>query len=135
MTYALSAPLQAAVYQALLADAGVSGLVGADIYDALPTGSVPALYVLLGDEKVKDASDGSGQGAWHDFAISVVSEADGFANAKQVAGAVSDALVDAPLTLSTGRLVSLHFVKARASREPGGLRRINLTFRARLEAA
>ena len=72
MTYALSAPLQAAVYQALLADAGVSGLVGADIYDALPTGSVPALYVLLGDEKVKDASDGSGQGAWHDFAISVV---------------------------------------------------------------
>ncbi len=135
MTYALSAPLQAAVYQALLADAGVSDLVGTEIYDALPAGAMPPMYVLLGDEKVKDASDGTGQGAWHDFTVSVVSEAAGFSGAKEVAGAVSTALVDAPLTLSSGRLAGLRFVKARAAREPGGLRRINLTFRARVDAA
>ena len=44
------------------------------------------------------------------------------------------ALVDAEMSLSRGRLVALHFWRARARREgSGNLRRIDLTFRARVE--
>ena len=54
--------------------------------------------------------------------------------AKTVAGIVSDALVTADLSLERGRLVALHFDRARAAREgTGDLRRIDLTFRARVE--
>lgn len=52
--------------------------------------------------------------------------------AKTVAGEVSDARVDAPLTL-TGSLVGLHFLRATAKRlNTGDARRIDLTFRARV---
>ena len=50
-----------------------------------------------------------------------------------MAGAVCDALIDAPLSLVRGRLVSLRFRKAAASRVgTGDTRRIDLTFRARV---
>ncbi len=133
MSYALSGPLQAAVYAQLLADTQLAGLVGGDIYDAVPAGTLPSVYVALGPESVKEASDGSGAGAWHDFVISVVSEVAGFQSAKAVAGAVSDALDGGDLPLSRGRLIGLWFRKAKAVRESGGLRRIDLTFRARVE--
>ena len=63
MTYALAAGFQTAVYQHLLADAGVQAAVGAAIYDALPTGTLPNLYVTLGAEEALDRSDSSGAGA------------------------------------------------------------------------
>jgi hypothetical protein len=47
---------------------------------------------------------------------------------------VSDALVDADLTLTRGVLVALHFLKASARRiDEGDTRRIDLTFRARVQ--
>ncbi|PWG18272.1 DUF3168 domain-containing protein [Salibaculum griseiflavum] len=134
MSYAISAALQTAIYQALSADADVTALVGTDIYDALPAGTVPSLYIALGPEKASDASDQTGRGARHDFTVSVVTDSAGFASAKAVAAAVSDALVDAPLMLSRGRLVSLRFHRAKAVRvSPGDERRIDLTFRARVD--
>ncbi|MBN7785253.1 DUF3168 domain-containing protein [Ponticoccus gilvus] len=133
MSYAMSASLQAAVYAALQGDAPLGALVGDAIYDALPGGTVPPLYVALGPEKVTEAGDGSGPGALHEFVVSVVTSDSGFHAAKAAAGAVSDALHDGALTLGRGRLVGLWFRKARATRESGGLRRIDLTFRARLE--
>jgi hypothetical protein len=134
MSYAISAALQTAIYQALSADADVTALVGTDIYDALPAGTVPSLYIALGPEKASDASDQTGHGARHDFTVSVVTDSAGFASAKAVAAAVSDALVDAPLMLSRGRLVSLRFRRAKAVRvSPGDERRIDLTFRARVD--
>lgn len=133
MSYAMSAALQSAVYQHLMADVALTGLVGANIFDALPSGTVPTLYVAIGPEKTKDASDGLSGGAWHEFTISVVSESSGFAQAKLAAGAVSDALVDAPLTLTRGTLVGLWFRRAAAARVgTGTTRRIDLTFRARV---
>jgi len=93
MTYALSTGLQAAVFLALTADAGLNALVGTAIFDAPPGGVLPAAYVLLGEEDVRDRSDVSAGGAVHDFTISVYSGADGFTSAKAIAGAVSDALV------------------------------------------
>lgn len=134
MSYAVSTALQTAVFQALSADADVTALVGTDIYDALPAGTVPSLYIALGPERASDASDQTGHGARHDFTVSVVTDSAGFASAKAVAAAVSDALVDAPLTLTRGRLVSLRFRRAKAVRvSPGDERRIDLTFRARVD--
>lgn len=133
MSYAISAALQAAVFQTLSNDAGVAAQVGTAIYDALPGGSLPALYIVLGTEQVRDASDKTGRGALHDFTVSVVTEAAGFSSAKLAAAAVSDALVDAPLVLTRGTLVSLNFTKAKAARVgTGDMRQINLIFRARV---
>lgn len=134
MSYAVAAALQAGVYQRLVADQVLSDLVDGAIYDALPPGILPALYVALGPEKARDRSDATGRGAEHEFTVSVVTEAAGFASAKQAAAAVSDALIDAPLTLSRGRLVALMFVQARAARVGAGeQRQIDMTFRARVE--
>ena len=131
MSYAVSAALQVAVYQTLSADATLTGLVGTNIYDAIPTGTLPSLYVTLGPENVRDRSDKTGAGARHEFVVSVVTDTEGFASAKDAAGAVSDALVDANLTLSRGALIALNFVRAKAVRVgTADERRIDLTFRA-----
>lgn len=133
MTYAIAAALQTAVYTRLSADPALGALVGAAIYDAVPAGPLPPLYVVLGTEDVRDASDKTGNGANHALSIDVLSEAAGFAGAKAAAGAVCDALLDAPLTLSRGTLVGLHFTKAKAARtSTGNMRQITLTFRARV---
>ncbi len=133
MSYAVSAALQAAIYQRLVGDPAVTALVGDAVYDTLPSGPRPELYVALGPEQVRDQSDKTGDGALHDLTISVVSDLSGFSRAKDVAGAVSDALHDADLTLSRGTLVFLNFYRARATRARSGeTRRIDMTFRARV---
>ena len=49
------------------------------------------------------------------------------------AGAVSDALMAGLPALERGRVITLNFLKARARREEAGqIRRIDLTFRARV---
>ncbi|MDV7269986.1 DUF3168 domain-containing protein [Thioclava sp. A2] len=134
MSYAVAAALQAAVYQTLLADPALQALVGTAVYDAVPPGTVTGTYVSLGPEDAVDASDKTGDGARHDFVVSVVTDAAGFQAAKEVAAAISDALVDAPLMLARGSLVGLWFVSAKARRvRTGEARRIDLTFRARVE--
>ncbi|ETD85643.1 DUF3168 domain-containing protein [Rhodobacter capsulatus] len=134
MSYAVAGALQAAVYQQLRADAVLAALVGPAVYDAVPPGVLAGTYVSLGPEDVADASDKSGAGAVHDFVISVITDAAGFATAKAAAAAVSDALVGADLALSRGRLVGLWFLRAKARRvEKADMRRIDLVFRARVE--
>lgn len=134
MSYGVAAALQAAVYQALMADTALGALVGSNIYDAIPTGTLPSIYVALGPEQVGDASDKTGGGARHQFTVSVVTDSAGFASAKAAAAAISDALVDADLTLSRGSLVSLNFFRAKAVRVgTGDDRRIDLMFRARVQ--
>lgn len=134
MSFALSAPLQQAVYAALGDDPVLAGLVGTAIFDAAPTGVLPPVYVQLGGETVRDASDASGSGAIHWFDITVVSTEPGFAVAKRVAGAVSDVFNDGELTLNRGQLISLSFDRATA-RSVGAqqLRRVDMRFRARVQ--
>lgn len=133
MSYAVAAALQTAVYQALATDPALSAVVGDAVYDTLPAGVRPDLYVALGPEMARDASDKSGNGALHEFTISIVSDLTGFATAKAAAGAVSDALHTADLTLTRGHLVFLNFYRARARRTRNGqTRQIDLTFRARV---
>jgi hypothetical protein len=131
MSYAASAALQGAVYQRLT---GWSALAGVSVVDAVPPRSGTGTFVLLGPETVTDQSDKSGQGAEHQFQVAVISDAKGFMAAKVAAGHVSEALVGASLTLTTGSLVSLSFIRAAARRlNTGDSRRIDLTFRARIE--
>jgi hypothetical protein len=133
MSYAMSAALQTAIYQRLIGDPTLTGLVGSAIFDALPAGDVPPLYVTLGPETVRDQSDKTGAGALHELSILVVTQSAGFTQAKEAAAAVSDALVDAELSLTRGSLVSLNFLKASAARVGSGdTRRITLIFRARV---
>ena len=133
MTYAVSAALQRAIFEKLTTTTALTDLVGTDIFDALPSGPLPPLYVVLGAEDVRDASDKLAGGAWHQFTIAVVTLSAGFASAKAAAGAVCDALLDETLPLDRGQLVSLSFLKAKASRVgTGASRQINLIFRARV---
>jgi len=137
MTYALSEPLQRAVFEALLGDATLSSFVGSDIYDAplpLEVANGPSEYVTLGGESVRDASSGSEDGALHDFTVIVHSNASGFMISKQIAGAICDVLLDAQLPLARGKLVYLRFLKAKADAGiPPARRTITLNFRAFVE--
>jgi len=136
MSYGVSAALQEAVYGALNGDTILASFVGGAIFDAEPSGVLPSLYVTLGAENVRASSDVTAGGAIHEFVVSVVTDAAGFSGAKTVAAAVSDVLVDADLNLSRGALVSCRFFKARAVRDEAGVtRRIDLTFRARVDDA
>ena len=131
MTYAVSYALQAALFATLSADTSLNSLVGGNIFDATPSGTAPDLYVLIGDETVRDRSSKTHSAAYHDVVIRVVSDAAGFSTAKQVAAAVCDALIDASIPLNRGSLVGIRFVRARAVRgDSPGIRQIDLTFRA-----
>ena len=136
MSYALSPALQRAIFARLKADPTLIGLTGGTIFDSYPAGEVPPLYVALGPERVRDRSDKTGYAAQHDLTISVVTREPGFAIAKDVAAAVSDALVDAALPLSRGHLVGLRFLRANAARTgTNDTRRIDLIFRALVSGA
>lgn len=137
MSYAASVALQGAVYQRLQADPVLTGLVGDAIFDAMPAEAPSGVHVSLGPEEVKDAGDHSGPGSQHDFIVSVLSGTEGsagFAAVKAAAVAVSEALDAADLALEHGRLVGLWFLRAKARRvENGAARRVDLTFRARID--
>jgi len=130
MSYAAAAALQAAIFAHL---SSAPAMAGVDIFDAVPpTGT--GTFVLIGPEEATDQSDASGAGAEHRMVISVIADADGFLAAKTIAVDIADRLGDAALTLSRGRLVALQFLRARAKRSrDGDLRRIDMTFRARVE--
>ena len=133
MSYAVSAALQEAIFALLRADAGLKAITGGAIFDQPHSGSVPELYVTLGEEEVRDASDISGSGSVHLLRIIVTTQAAGFARAKETAGAICDVLADAKPTLARGRLVSLRFDRAVARRrDRGETRQITVRFRARI---
>lgn len=133
MTYAMGDSLQMAIYSRLSGDPAMDTLLGGAIYDAVPQ-SAPDLFVALGPERVRDASDKSGAGALHEMMISVVTTGDGYLAAKEAAALVSDTLLSGALTLTRGRVVYLRFLRARARRDrTEGTRRIDMTFRARLD--
>lgn len=137
MSIKASVALQAAIYQALRADAGVAALVGDAVYDAMPVQPPSGAYIAIGPEDVADAGDMTGDGARHDFIISALSGAEdtgGFGTVKQVAVAVMEALEGGEMDLSHGHLAGLWFVSARARRsENGAGRRVDMTFRARID--
>lgn len=137
MSYAASAALQGAVYQCLRGDGALTQLVGDAIFDAMPTEAPSGVYVSLGPEETRDAGDMTAAGSQHDFVVSVLSGSDGpagFSAVKAAAVAVSDALDAADFQMDRGKLIGLWFLRAKARRvENGAARRVDLTFRARVD--
>lgn len=137
MSFTASLALQAALYQALRADAALQALIGDAVYDAMPATAPSGTFVSLGPEEVRDAGDITGAGARHDFVISVLSGRDdsgGFAQVKEVAAEVSRLIETVTPSLPAGQLVGMWFLRAKARRtENGAGRRIDLTFRARID--
>ncbi|AGT07708.1 DUF3168 domain-containing protein [Paracoccus aminophilus] len=137
MSYQASVALQGALYQALRADAPLAELIGDAVYDAMPVTPPAGTYVSLGPEEVRDASDATAKGSEHDVVISVLSGSDesgGFGEVKEAAARIAELLGTAALVLGHGRLVGMWFQRAKARRvETGAGRRIDLTFRARID--
>lgn len=132
MSYTLSDALQMAVFQALSQDAELISLVSGAVFDALPAGVVPQLYVTLGPERVRDRSDVLAHAALHEFAVSVISDEPGFLSAKRAASRISEVLAGGNLSLNRGRMVRMDFYKANA-RQRADQREVEIWFRAFLE--
>ena len=137
MSYAAAVALQGAVYQRLRGDIALADMVGDAIYDAMPVTAPSGVYVSLGPEEVREAGDATGAGSQHDFVVSILSGTDesaGFAAVKSAAVAVAEALERAELSLDRGNLTGMWFLRAKARRvENGAARRVDLTFRARID--
>lgn len=112
-------PLQQAVYDALTADSGVSGLVEG-IHDHAPEDG-PFPYVQLGEETLSDWSAKDITGGEHTLTLHVWSMGRGHREVKTIMAAVHDALHDASLTVSGHRLVMLHFDFGEVLRDPDGV--------------
>ncbi len=130
---ALSWPLQQAVFAALSAAPAVTDL--ADVLD-MPEGETTGDYVSIGQEIVRSRGAASAETLTHDLTVEVHSRGHGFARAKEIAGAVTDTLLGAPLTVAGARVIGTRFVRSRARRARGlERRRIELVFRIILERA
>lgn len=129
MSYVVAAALQKAVFAQL-------ETLDTPVFDGVPPGAVPDLYIAIGPEEARDASDTAGGAAIHLFTISVFSSAPSFAKAKSVAGDVCDVLTGTYPPLERGILTDISFRRARASRvQQGGGRQIDLRFRAYVQDA
>ncbi len=120
MSTAASVSLRAAVHDALVADAPLGAILGGPkIYDEPPrAASFP--YVTLGEARVTDFSTGSEPGEEHQLTLHAWSRQGGHREAHIIAGALLQALDDAPLALAEHRLVNFRFALADVRREADG---------------
>jgi hypothetical protein len=120
MPTAASLALRAAVYDALIADASLTSLLGGpNVYDEPPR-SAAFPYVTLGEARVSDFAAGADQIAEHQLTLHAWSRQGGHKEAHLIAGALLQALDDAPLALADHRLVNLRFAVADVRREADG---------------
>jgi hypothetical protein len=115
-----TAALRAAIHDALTADAVLTGLLGGPkIYDEPPaTATFP--YVTLGEARISDFSAGEDALQEHQLTLHAWSRQGGHKEAHMIAGALLQALDDAPLAPDGHRLVNLRFALADIRREPDG---------------
>ena len=131
-----AAALRAAIHDALAEDAPLTALLGgARVYDEPPAN--PAFpYVTLGEARVSDFSTGSERGEEHQLTLHAWSRQGGHKEAHLIAGALLQALDDAPLSLDAHRLVNFRFALADVRREADGRTyRAAVRFRAVTEPA
>lgn len=115
-----AAALRAAIHDALAADAPLTTLLGGPkIYDEVPA-AVSFPYVTLGEARVSDWSTASDSGEEHQLTLHAWSRQGGHREAHVIAGALLQALDDAPLTLAGHTLVNLRFTVADVRREADG---------------
>jgi hypothetical protein len=115
-----SAALRAAIHDALTQDGALSALLGGPkVYDEPPQAAAFP-YVTLGEARVSDFSAGDELGEEHQLTLHAFSRQGGRREAHLIAGALLQALDDAPLELDGHRLVNLRFAVADVRREADG---------------
>jgi hypothetical protein len=120
MPTAAAAALRSAIHDALVADGALTSLLGGPkVYDEPPRAAVFP-YVTLGEARISDWSTGSESGDEHQLTLHAWSRQGGHREAHLIAGALLQALDDAPLTLAEHRLVNLRFSVADIRREADG---------------
>jgi hypothetical protein len=120
MPTAASQALRAAVHDALNSDASLTSLLGGPkVYDQVPQ-SAAFPYVTLGETRVADFSTGTEPGEEHQLMLHAWSRQGGHKEAHLIAGALLQALDDAPLPLADHRLVNFRFAVADVRREADG---------------
>lgn len=112
--------LRAAIHDALVGDSAlVSVLGGARVYDEPPR-NAEFPYITLGEARLTDVSSDGGQTQEHQLTLHAWSRKGGHREAHSIAGALLQALDDAPLSLDEHRLVNLRFSIADIRRESDG---------------
>ena len=120
MTTPASAALRAAVHDALVSDAALTAALGGPkIYDEPPRAAAFP-YVTLGETRIADYSAGGEAGEEHQLTLHAWSRQGGHKEAHVIAGALLQALDDAPLALADHQLVNFRFSVADVRREADG---------------
>jgi Protein of unknown function (DUF3168) len=115
-----AAALRAAIHDALAADGALTALLGGPkVYDEPPKAAAFP-YVTLGEARVSDFSTASDAGEEHRFTLHAWSRQGGHKEAHMIAGALLQALDDAPLAPAGHHLVNLRFGTADIRRESDG---------------
>jgi hypothetical protein len=94
-------------------------LGGEKIYDEPPRDAALP-YVTFGEDVIGDASTATEEGDEHALTLHVWSRQGGHREAHVIAGAVLEALSEAPLALDGHRLANLRFIVADIRREGDG---------------
>ena len=124
--------LRAAVQARLIADAGLTALIGPDrIFDEAPR-AARGLYVVHGEVEARDWSTGSDRGCEQEFALVVWAAQSGSSRqALEAAGLIVAALDQADLVLDGHALINLRWLSSRLARETrNGLPLVTIRFRA-----
>jgi len=112
--------LRAAIHDALSSDGGlITVLGGSRVYDEPPR-NADFPYVTLGEARLLDVSGDDGDAQEHQLTLHAWSRQGGHREAHTIAGALLQALDDAPLSPDGHRLVNLRFSVADIRRESDG---------------
>ncbi len=104
-----TAALRAAIHDALVADGALTSILGGPrIYDE-PPANAAFPYVTLGEARVTDFSAGEERLEEHQLTLHAWSRQGGHREAHLIAGALLQALDDAPLSVTGHSLVNLRF--------------------------
>jgi hypothetical protein len=112
--------LRAAIHTALRGDSALAAVLGDNrIYDEPPRNAAFP-YVTLGEARLMDSSGDGSETQEHQLTLHAWSRQGGHREAHVIAGALLQALDDAPLSLEDNRLVNLRFSLADIRRENDG---------------
>jgi len=112
--------LRAAIHTALRSDGALAAVLGESrVYDEPPRNAAFP-YVTLGEARLMDSSGDGGETQEHQLTLHAWSRQGGHREAHMIAGALLQALDDAPLSLEENRLVNLRFALADIRRENDG---------------